>query len=192
VQRRERERIMGQQRWSGETPRDARERRALERDLEYNALRGRPLRHRLRNATPLAETYLVSLGGPLPYMQRLRMIEDEVDEHERRLADAWRELADESDGDSARFADRWRKVAGRWSFYAVNELIEKHNRYFPVEARLPMDPRTGDYVRIGGQRYDREPLDAAWVLESFPPSLDEARAAEGPRRPVRRGPSKAD
>jgi hypothetical protein len=175
VDRRERERILGGQRWAGESVRDARDREALEQDLEYNALKGKPLRQRLRNARPMAESYIVSLGGPLPYMQRLRMIEDEVAQHERELAEAWRELAAES-ADPERFAVRWRTLAGRRSFHAVNELIEKHNRYYPVEARLPMDPRTGDYVRIGGQRYDREPLDADWVLERFPPQLDRARA----------------
>jgi hypothetical protein len=177
VKRREREQILGEQRWSGETVRDARDRLRLEQDLEFNTLKGKPLRQRLRNATPLAETYLVSLGGPLPYMQRLRMIEEESAEHEYRLAEAWRALAARCDGDAVRFSVDWRATASGWVFDAVNELIDKHNRYFPVEARLPMDPRTGDYVRIGGERYDRRPLDAEWVLERFPPALDAARRA---------------
>ena len=175
VKRHERERILGEQRWTGETVRDARDRRALEQDLEFNTLKGKPLRQRLRGAPPSVETYVVSLGGPLPYMQRLRTIEEETAEHERRLAEARRELADEVGRDVERFAARWRAIAERWSFYAVNELIEKHNRYFPIEARLPMDPRTGDFVRIGGERYDLQPLDTDWVLERFPPSLAEVR-----------------
>ena len=36
---------------------------------------GQPIRHRLRNFRPDAGSYLASLGGPLPYMQRLREIE---------------------------------------------------------------------------------------------------------------------
>ena len=31
-----------------------------------------------------------------------------------------------------------------------------------------MDPRTRDYVKIGGRSYRREPLDAGWILERFP------------------------
>lgn len=177
MKRRERERILGEQRWTGETVRDARDRRALEQDLEFNTLKGKPIRQRLRGGTPSAETYLVSLGGPLPYMQRLRQIEEETAEHERNLTAAWLALADECRGDADRFAARWRRFAARHSFYAVNELIEKHNRYFPIEARLPMDPRTGDYVRIAGERYDRAPLDADWVLERFPARLEAARTA---------------
>ena len=56
----------------------ARERRQLEgvvEDLRSSPLRGRPLPLRLRNFRPAAEGYLASLGGPLPYMVRLREIE---------------------------------------------------------------------------------------------------------------------
>src|SRR3712207_275766 len=129
MERRERERILGEQRGEGDTLRGARERRALEQDLELNALKGRPLRQRLRNATPAADSYVVALGGPLPYMQRLAAIEAEIAEHERRLEQAWCELGAECRSDTARFARRWRAMARRWSFYAVNDLIEKHNRY---------------------------------------------------------------
>lgn len=177
MHRRERERILGEQKAAGESLRDARERRALERDLEFNTLKGKPLRQRLRNATPAADSYVVSLGGPLPYMQRLRAIEDETTEHERRLEETWVGLAAERGADGARFAESWRSVAARWSFHAVNEIIRKHNRYFPIETRLPMDPRTGDFVLVGGEPYRLQPLDAAWVLERFPADLAAARAS---------------
>ena len=32
-----------------------------------------------------------------------------------------------------------------------------------------MDPRTRDFVLVGGKPYRIRPLDAAWVLERFPP-----------------------
>ena len=54
----------------------------------------------------------------------------------------------------------------------MNELIVRHNRNFPAEARLPMDPRTRDFVRINGRSYAREPLDAEWILARRPASLD--------------------
>jgi hypothetical protein len=178
VDRRQRERILAEQRGRGETVRDAFERRAIERDLEFNTAKGRPLRQRLRNATPGADSYIVSLGGPLPYMQRLRMIEDETAEHERRLEDAWRTLARATAPDGERFAASWRRVAARWSFASVNELVARHNRFFPAEARLPMDPRTGDFALVHGRRYELDPLDADWVLARFPARLDAALDAE--------------
>ena len=51
----------------------------------------------------------------------------------------------------------------------MNELIARHNRWYPVESRLPLDPRTGDYVLVNGKHYAKAPLDATWVLERFPP-----------------------
>lgn len=50
----------------------------------------------------------------------------------------------------------------------MNDLIDRHNRYYPAESRLPMNPRTGDFVRVNGETYTREPLDAAWILSRFP------------------------
>jgi hypothetical protein len=108
-------------------------------------------------------------------MRRLRAIEEETDAHERRLGEAWRELALECDGEE--FARRWRRTAESWSFYAVNRLIEKHNRNFPAEAQLPMDPRTRDFVRLNGKPYSREPLDASWILARFPAEHERAAAA---------------
>ena len=31
-----------------------------------------------------------------------------------------------------------------------------------------MDPRSRDFVKVGGRPYRREPLDTAWILERFP------------------------
>jgi hypothetical protein len=142
------------------TPPSQRERERLAVDAELNPLVGRPLRRRLRNFTADPYGYVASLGGPLPYMRRARLIDEETDAHLERLEAAYAEHRHDPAG--------WRRLAERWDFGAVNELIERHNRWFPVEARLPMDPRTRDYVEVGGRDYRRRPLDAAWVLERFP------------------------
>ena len=177
MERWERERILGEWGIRAGTVRSEAERRALERELDGSPLRGEPLRQRLRHFRQEADSYIASMGGPLPYMVRLRTIHDEIEEHERRLAAAWAEVAAECAGDAEEFARRWRRRAGRWSFAGLNELIERHNRWFPIEARLPMDPRTGDYALVGGKPYRRRPLDAAWILERVPPVLGLARAA---------------
>jgi hypothetical protein len=147
--------------------RDVEQSRRLAEDVEGSPLRGKRIRHRLKNFVTGADNYVASMGGPLPWMQRRRMIEDETEQHEQWLAEARRELA-EACRNEAEFARRWGELAERWSFDAVNELIEKHNRNFPAEARLPMDPRTGDFVRLNGRPYRIEPLDARWVLERYP------------------------
>ena len=167
MERRERERVLKQGAVRANDPRDNALAQALAVDLEGSPLVGRRLRPRLRNFRQAADGYLAALGGPLPYMVRLRMIADETTAHEEELERRRRELAAEL-GEGPELEARWRELAERWNFTAVNALIEKHNRYFPVESRLPMDPRTGDFVLINGERYERALLDAAWILERFP------------------------
>ena len=139
----------------------------LAQDLDGSPLSGRPLRRRLRNFRPDVASYVVSLGGPRPYMARLREIELETDRQLERLEAARQELA----RDPATFERRWLELAHAWSFDEVNDLIERHNRFFPAEARLPMDPRTGDFVLVCGKRFERRALDADWILERLPAKL---------------------
>jgi hypothetical protein len=161
VDRRERERIMRQGVVRPETPRQRRQLAALEQDLVDHPLAGRPLRRRYRHFEPDVGSYLASLGGPLPYMVRLRDIATALAQHERVLGEAYDVLG--------RDAGAWRAYAERYDFGEVNDLIERHNRWYPLEARLAMDPRTGDFVLVNGEHYSKRPLDAHWVLERFPP-----------------------
>ena len=149
-----------------ETARERRQLEAVAEDLSSSPLRGLPLPLRLRNFRPAAEGYLASLGGPLPYMQRLREIERLTTAHEEALAAERARLAREDGVDGA--AETWRQVAAAWRFDEVNDLIARHNRWYPVEARLPMDPRRGDFALVNGRDYRLRPLDAEWVLERFP------------------------
>ena len=165
--------IMSQGATRPETPQERRDREALQADLESSPVRGKPLPPRLRNFRPDPESGIRALGGPAAWMRRLRAIEDALEQHERQLGEAWRTLAAETE-DPAEFATAWRELAGTWSFASVNDLIEGHNRNFPAEARLAMDPRTRDFVRVNGRSYLREPLGAEWVLVRFPADRDAA------------------
>ena len=104
----------------------SREREHLEKDADLNPHVGKPIRRRLRNFKPEADTYVASLGGPRPYMQRLRQIEHETDRHLERLAEAYAELGDDPAA--------WRRTAEAWNFEEVNDLIDRHNRWYPLEA----------------------------------------------------------
>jgi len=143
-----------------ETPRDRRNLEGLEADIRDSPLRGQELPFRLRNFRPDAGSYLASLGGPLPYMARLREIDELAAQHEQQLAEAYEDVGHD--------ASAWSSLAGGWDFGEVNDLIDRHNRWYPAESRLPMDPRTGDYALVNGRSYRRRPLDASWVLERFP------------------------
>lgn len=161
-----------------QTPRERRELDGLAADLEGSPVTGKPLPLRLRNFRPSAESYLASLGGPLAFMVRLRRIDNLIEAHLATLSEAWHELAVECNGDETRFRDRWQETARGRSFDEVNDLIARHNRWYPVESRLPMDPKTRDYALVNGKDYRRAPLDAEWVLDRFPAQLGAALTAE--------------
>jgi len=144
-----------------ETPRDRRNLQGLEEDMQDSPLAGKRLAMRLRHFRPDASSYLASLGGPPPYMARLRDIAALTADHEQALGEEY-ELRE---GDPS----AWQELAERWDFSEVNDLIDRHNHWYPVEARLPMDPTTGDHALVNGEHYSKRPLDATWVLERFPP-----------------------
>src|SRR5262245_23133581 len=172
----EREAILRQGVVLPETPRDRRGLAGLEEDLRSLPERGQPVRLRLRNFRTAAASYLAAARGPLAYMLRLRVIEQQTTDNEARLAESWRAHALQCDGDAERFAHDWHEVARAWPFAEVNDLVERHNRWYPVESRLPMDPRTGDYALVNGRDYRLALLDSDWVLERFPASLEDALA----------------
>lgn len=128
--------------------------------------RGSISRHALFDPSAL-ERYIRSAVLPR-FMERLRQIDDEVI-HERAVIErAYRELRASCGDDSERFARRWRETAEAWRFDELNELIDQHNEYYPIERNLAVDPRTGDYVNVVGRSYRREPLGPDWILERFP------------------------
>jgi hypothetical protein len=157
VKRPHAEEILGEWGVRDVTPPSAKERDKLAAERDLNPLVGAPLPRRVRRFRPEADAYVASLGGPLPYMRRLREIDDMIVAHRDRLEEAYAERRRD-----------WRRVAERWDFSEVNDLIERHNRWYPVEARLAMDPRSRDFVKVGGRDYRRAPLDAEWVLRLFP------------------------
>lgn len=151
-----------------ETPRDRVEREALVEDLKGNPLKGDAVPMRLRNFRPDASAQLAALAGPVAWMRRLRAIEIALALHEQQLAELWAELQGQYGDDEEMFAREWARTAEEWDFTEVNELIARHNRHYPAESRLPMNPRTGDFVLVNGEPYTRRLLDADWILARFP------------------------
>jgi hypothetical protein len=174
VEKAERDAILRQGIVLPELPRERREKAALEEDLRSIPLVGKPLPLRARGLRPSAESYLVATRGPLPYMLRLREIEQRTEIHEEALRAIWHELAEACGGDMTGFGRRWRATARGVVFDEVNDLIDRHNRWYPVESGLAMDPRRGDYVLVNGRDYRLSPLDVEWVLERFPADLEAA------------------
>jgi hypothetical protein len=80
------------------------------------------------------------VNGPPAYMRRKRRIEDLAD----AIGDALLEIERGAVPDAEALARRTGK-----SLATLNELIAVHNRYYPCEANLPLDPRTGALLERG-------------------------------------------
>ena len=141
--------------------------RLVRKDLDETTGLGKPISSRARLAQRTVEAYLKAGVRPR-WMERIAEIDASIAAQRRRLARAHRALREECGDDRARFAERWRAFAARCRFDELNELIQQHNDWYPIERDLPMDLRTRDYVLINGRSYRRRPLSAQWVLEQFP------------------------
>ena len=141
--------------------------RLLQQSAEGSPQHGRPLSRRARQTQRSVEAYLKA-GVKPRWMERINEIDRGVATEKQRLGRTYRALQEEYRDDPRAFARRWRAVADAWAFDDLNELIEQHNDWYPIERQLPMDPRTRDYVRFAGRSYRRPVLDSAWVLEHFP------------------------
>jgi hypothetical protein len=142
--------------------------RIVEKDRADNPAVGRPLARTVTQYQRTLEGYLKAGNRPR-WMERIAEIDRGVTTHERRLARAYGDLRERCGGDAELFARRWREVACSWSFEAHNTLVRQHNEWYPIERQLPVNPRTGEYVAIHGRSFRRPELDAAWILERFPP-----------------------
>jgi hypothetical protein len=151
--------------------------RLLSRAADGATARGRPLSRRARQTQRSVEAYLKAGVRPR-WMERVEEIDQGIATEKQRLARAYRALREECGADPDAFEQRWRALARSWRFDDLNVLIEQHNDWYPIERQLPMDPRTGDYVRFAGRSYRRPVLGAHWVLEHFPAQLD----VSGPAR----------
>ncbi len=125
---------------------------------------GKPLTRRALQRQRGVESYL--RGEMMPrYMERAAEIEQLTRLHAQALRHAYRRLADRHPHDPGALEAAWTAELDRWDFREVNELIDDHNRWYPMERDLPMDPRTGDYVLVSGRPYRRDPLGPAWGRE---------------------------
>jgi len=128
--------------------------------------RRRIARRSLRNVSSV-ERYL--RAGVVPrFIERANQIESGIHRHRKRLERAYEWAQEQHGGNPEEFAAYWRDLAENWRFDDINELIDEHNRWYPAERRLPLNPRTGDYLTIGNRDWRRRRLDTAWVLEQFP------------------------
>jgi hypothetical protein len=122
-----------------------------------------------RSVRNLASVEQYLQAGVVPrFIERANQIESQTHRHRKRLERAYEWAIERHGSNPDEFARYWRDLAENWRFDDVNELIDEHNKWYPAERRLPMNPRTGDYLTVGNRDWRRQRLDARWILEQFP------------------------
>jgi hypothetical protein len=108
----------------------------------------------------------LTVGVPV-YAERKRRIEDLEAAMLKKLVAMYDALV--AKGASAAAArEEMHDKARATDFTRVNALIAKHNRWYPVEANLPCDPKTGAYL-LFGRKWNPEPT---WSAERLVAAFD--------------------
>jgi hypothetical protein len=102
----------------------------------------------VRNFTLSTEERIRAVAsGPPAYVRRLRKIED----LEEGIIRVLTELLDEARASGLPPEAHAREAAPLHALKRLGDLIERHNRWYPIEANLPMQPRTGELVDRTGE-----------------------------------------
>ena len=117
-------------------------------------------------SAPTSQGLLIGLVGVPRFAERALEIEERTVSHRRRLTAARRgqQLALAVSGLELAAL---RRLARSWCFDDVNALIDEHNRWFPIERNLPLDPATGEYLPVLGRTHRLERLGPDWAAAAI-------------------------
>ncbi len=96
----------------------------------------------------LADRIRAAAGVPA-FVRRKRRIEDLEDALLAALDDLYHDAEREFPNDAIRFERAFLQAAEQLDLRLLNDLIDRHNRYYPIEANLPSDPKTGAFLHLG-------------------------------------------
>lgn len=131
-------------------------------------LKGKPLKIRQKNFTvPLAKQVQSYHGAP-EYALRARKIEDAIEELMKELSLEYFNMLNEFSNKPEVFAQKWEGLIDSLELNELNSLIEKHNKYYPVEANLHIDRSSGNYL-IGATIWkEKEKITKDKLIKRFP------------------------
>jgi len=145
-----------------------------EQAAEQNPFKGKRIYIHSTSFKIGVEEAVKALDGPPAWSVRLKRIEEWAEHTAARARRAWAEMAVAHRDEKTEFALAWKRYVKSVDFGEVNTWIDRHNEYFPIEANLPCDIRTGKLM-WGGKPFEKMGyFTPQWLLESFPPRLDRA------------------
>jgi hypothetical protein len=88
-------------------------------------------------------------AGVPAYMRRKRRIEDLEEAMRQALVEVYQQALEDNGGDEAAAKSTMQQRAREMDLGLLNDLIDRHNRYYPIEANLPTDVKTGRLMVSG-------------------------------------------
>lgn len=148
--------------------RDRMIREKLESHTFSNKCIGKPLNIISVNFTVPLEKTIMSYAGIPEYIQRAKLVEEKITKIKSDLKLHYDKLEKKEGNNHIKFNRSWKKILESYNFQEANELINKHNLYYPQEANLRMDFDTGEYL-LGSDIWRKTPLfSVLLILEELP------------------------
>lgn len=96
----------------------------------------------------LADRMRAASGVPA-FVRRKRRIEDLEEALIAALDDIYRDAQRDFDDDPRAAERAFLDAAEKLDLRLLNDLIDRHNRYYPIEANLPLDVHSGAFLQLG-------------------------------------------
>jgi hypothetical protein len=144
----------------------------LRESVRGAGLEGTPLQLQSLAFQPNLAAIVSGMMGPPAWSLRLKAIHDRRTALAARLDAAWSDLAHRYRTRPRDFARRWRAYLDGLDLAPLNELIAKHNAYYPIEARLPIVYPHGHYHVPPGVEYPQDLITVERLLDYYPDDLD--------------------
>lgn len=97
------------------------------------------------------EERLKGMSGVPSWVRRAKELEDAEDHFWKQVEARWKSLQ-EADMLPGEFARAWSQEAQHLDFARLQALVDHYNEFYPIEANLPINPITGQYM-LGEQPF---------------------------------------
>ena len=133
---------------------------------------GKPLNIPEFNFTIPLEKKVQALSGPPYYAVRARRIEQLTDQLMEELTVNYSKMMKQFSNSPEVFAQKWKESVESVELDTINDLIERHNNYYPVEANLTIDPKS-EALMFGSAPWEpRKKVTKESLLQRFPADID--------------------
>ena len=130
--------------------------------------KGKPLSIPQFNFTISLEKKVQSMFGTPKYAARARRIENITQQLMEDLSCEYEHMTNQYGENPEIFAQKWKELIDSLELDEINQLIDKHNKYYPVEANLQIDPDTGAPLLGSSPWKPTEKITQAELLTLFP------------------------